>query len=227
MSPSDSTCWTVIQEAASGGQVARDAFARRYAPVVRAYLARRWRGLSLQDSLDDAVQEVFVDCFREGGVLHRADRTRPSGFRAFLYGVVRIVALRIESERAKSRECQPPSGFDPGEIERREATLSRVFDREWARAVLREATELQTLRAKALGDAAVKRVELLRLRFGEELPIRDIAARWGAEAKDLYREYAIARQEFKASLFDVVSFHHPSTPGEVERECAELMTLLQ
>ena len=88
----DSTCWTVIQAAAAGSATDRQAFARRYGPVVRAYLATRWRSSPCLHDLDDAVQEVFVECFKPDGVLDRADRDR--GFRPFLYGVVRNVALR-------------------------------------------------------------------------------------------------------------------------------------
>ncbi len=43
MTQAASTCWTVIQGAAAGRGDDRDQFARRYAPVVRAYLGARWR----------------------------------------------------------------------------------------------------------------------------------------------------------------------------------------
>ena len=43
MDPAGSTCWTVIQGAAAGSAADRQDFARRYTPVIRAYLAARWR----------------------------------------------------------------------------------------------------------------------------------------------------------------------------------------
>jgi hypothetical protein len=34
------------------------------------------------------------------------------------------------------------------------------------------------------------------------------------------------RQEFKEALAEVVAVHHPGTPAEVERECANLLSFL-
>src|SRR4051812_16682848 len=109
----DVTCWTVIRGAARGEPRDRDDFARRYEPVVRVYLAARWRSSERIRTLDDAVQEVFVECFRGGGALDRLDPDRPGGFRAFLYGVVRIVALRAESARARGKVRVPIDACDP------------------------------------------------------------------------------------------------------------------
>jgi hypothetical protein len=67
MPTSQSTCWTVIRAAAAGSADDREELARRYLGVVRTYLAARWRGSALRPDLDDAVQEVFVACFKEGG----------------------------------------------------------------------------------------------------------------------------------------------------------------
>ncbi len=75
MTASPSTCWTVIEGAAAGRVTDREEFARRYGPVVRACLAARWRPADAH-TLDDAVQEVFVECFKRGGVLDRAGRDR-------------------------------------------------------------------------------------------------------------------------------------------------------
>jgi hypothetical protein len=71
-------------------------------------------------------------------------------------------------------------------------------------------------------------VELLRLRFNDGLPIREIAVRWGEEAARLHHEYATARDEFQSALREVVAFHHPGTaPGEVDQACRELLARLQ
>jgi RNA polymerase sigma-70 factor (ECF subfamily) len=224
MAQHDSTCWTLIQAAAAGSRGDREEFARSYGPVVRAYLAARWRASACLRELDDAVQEVFVECFKQNGVLARADRERPGGFRPFLYGVIRHVALRVETGRV--RECQPPTNAPLDQVADSDAALSDVFDRAWARGLVRQAAERQAETARQAGEAVVKRVELLRLRFHEGLPIRDIARRWGVEPATLHHEYAKARQEFKAALLEVVAFHHPGTAEEVERQCAGLLTLL-
>jgi len=219
MSISPSTCWTVVRGAAEGIARDRETFARHYAPIVRAYLGARWRGSPLLQELDDALQEVFVDCFKEGGALARVDERR--SFRAFFYGVVRMVALRHEDRRKRrAREEQPPSSF---EIEADEPALSALFDRTWAQSVMDQAAARQGEHAAEQGEAAQRRLELLALRFQEGLPIREIAIRWNVDAARLHRDYAQARREFHAALIEVVGFHHPGPPEDVEAECARLL----
>jgi RNA polymerase sigma-70 factor (ECF subfamily) len=224
MTSPQSTCWTVIQAAAAGCPVGREQFACRYVPVVRSCLAARWQGSPCLGDLDDAVQEVFVECFKPDGVLERADRDR--GFRPFLLGVVRHVARRIEARHARRREQQPGDDLDLDAVAGTEESLAREFDRAWARALLREAARRQEDQARAAGAASLRRVELLRLRFHDGLPIREIAALWQADAAELHHEYARARQEFRSALLEVVAFHHPGPAAEVERQCADLLTLL-
>ena len=224
MNQGESTCWTVIEAAAAGCAAERTAFARHYDPVVRAYLSARWRKGPLRHDLDDAVQEVFVECFKQGGMLAHAERDRPGGFRAFLYGVVRNVARRLEARRDRDR--QAAGDVDLDRFPANEESEARLFDRAWARSLLREAAQRQEEQARRAGVAALRRVDLLRLRFHEGLPIRAIAARWHIEAATLHHEYAKARQEFKAALAEVVAFHHPGVPADIERECANLLSLL-
>jgi RNA polymerase sigma-70 factor (ECF subfamily) len=222
----ESTCWTIIGAAAAGNAGQRAEFARRYGPVVRAYLASRWRASPYQEELDDAVQEIFLECFKQGGVLERAERSRAGGFRPFLFGVVRHVALRFERARGRRREQARADDLSLEAVPDDDPGPSRAFDRAWATALVREAAQLQEHQAQSSGPAACRRVELLRLRFHEGLPIRDIARRWGTAAAALHHEYAKARQEFKAALLEVVAFHHPGSPAEVERECADLLANL-
>jgi RNA polymerase sigma-70 factor (ECF subfamily) len=219
MPPPESTCWTVIRAAAAGSPADREELARRYLAVVRAYLAARWRGLPLWTDLDDAVQEVFVECFRQGGALEAAGAGRVPSFRAFLSGVVRNVGRRFESRPAPAAAPLP-------EVPADEESLPRLFERTWAQALMTEAAQLQQRRASERGPDAVQRVELLRLRFEAGLPIRTIAKRWGVAAAELHHAYARARQEFKAALLEVVAFPHPGSLAEVEHEAASLLTAL-
>jgi RNA polymerase sigma-70 factor (ECF subfamily) len=219
MSTSESTCWTVIRAAAAGSPADREELAARYLGVVRAYLGARWRGSTLRPDLDDAVQEVFVECFRQGGALEAAGAGRVPSFRAFLYGVVRNVARRFESRPVRAAEPLP-------DVPANEASLSHLFERTWAQALMAEAARLQRRQAQQRGPEAMRRVELLRLRFEENLPIRTIAERWDVPAAQLHHAYALARQEFRAALLEVVAFHHPGTPAEVEQEAASLLKAL-
>jgi RNA polymerase sigma factor (sigma-70 family) len=226
MSHGDSTCWTVIQAAAAGSPTDREEFARRYGPVVRAYLAARWRSSPYVGEIDDVCQEVFVECFKQGGVLDHAHRSHENSFRGFFYGVIRNVARRLEKQRAKEREHQAPPDLEWDQVGGVEAAMSQVFDRAWAKALLREAARLQEKRAKLAGEAARRRVDLLRLRFNECIPIREIAERWQVEASVLHHEYARARQEYKEALQEVVAFHQPGTPESIQQECLNLLAYL-
>ena len=131
----ESTCWTLIRGAAGGNPSDREQFARLYEPVVRAYLAARWRGS--RGELADAVQEVFLACFQPEGVLERADPQQPGGFRAFLYGVARNVARRVETRRSRRRE-QTLAEDELVALPADEESLSRVFDRAWATVLLEQ-----------------------------------------------------------------------------------------
>jgi RNA polymerase sigma-70 factor (ECF subfamily) len=219
MSTPESTCWTVIRAAAAGSPGGRDELARRYVGVVRAYLGARWRSSALRADLDDAVQEVFVECFREGGALEAAGAGRVPHFRAFLYGVIRNVARRFESRPVRVAGPLP-------EIEGNEESQSRLFERTWAQSIMAEAARLMKRRADDGGPEASRRVELLRLRFEDNLPIRKIAERWDVPAARLHHAYALARQEFRSALLEIVAFHQPGTLAEVEQEAASLLKAL-
>jgi RNA polymerase sigma-70 factor (ECF subfamily) len=121
----------------------------------------------------------------------------------------------------------PPDGYDPCQVPADDTRLSRAFDRAWARALMAQAAARHAEDAEKAGEAAVRRVELLRLRFHDGLPIREIARRRGCDPDAVHRDYARARQEFRAALSAVVTFHHPGTPAEVDRTCAELLALLE
>lgn len=219
--PGVDTCWSLIQRAATGDAGARSTFGRNYLPLVRAFLAARWRGGPLANDVDDAVQDVFLECFRAGGPLGRADRGT-GDFRGFLYGVVRNVALRLEG-RGRERAVRT------GDVELEELVdpalgVSRLFDRSWAQSLMKEAAELMAQRAT--DDGARLRVELLRLRFGADLPVRDIAARWGTDPDAVHRAYARARDEFRLCLRQVVAFHSVRSEAELDDECRRLLAML-
>ncbi len=220
------TCWTLVRDAGAGDSSARALFAERYEPVVRAYLGSRWRGERWNEVLDDVVQEAFLECFKEGGVIARADPSQPGGFRAFLYGAVRRVAQRAESGRGAGREERLATGAGH-DVAADDESLSRAFDRAWARSILARAASKQAEIARDAGAEARRRCELLRLRFQEGLPIREIAERWRVDAAQLHHAYATAREEFKAALRIVVHEHWPASPAESTWEVEHLLDLVQ
>lgn len=221
MNSGDETCWTLIHSAAAGDAPRRAEFARVYETAMRAYFAARWRRAELRERIDDAVQEAFVECYRAGGVLERADAGRTGGFRAFLYGVLRNVALRMEERVERDAAGTLRTAHDPGT----EARHSEAFDRAWAAAIMRHAGELQRERAAAEGAEALRRIELLHLRFHEGLPIREIARRYQVEPVQLHRQYARARQEFHDALRAAIRFHCPDA-ANIDEECERLLAAL-
>jgi RNA polymerase sigma factor (sigma-70 family) len=224
---SDSTCWTVIRGAAGGHRADRDEFVRRYVTIVREYLSARWYSPARRPLVDDGVQEVFLECFRQGGALGRVDPARAGGFRAFLFGIVRNVALRLETDAHRRRlraDFMPPDEL--GQVPASEESLSKAFDRAWAKAVVREATDLLNSRAREAGDEAVRRAEILKLRFVDGMPIRDIARLWEADPAVLHHQYARARDEFRRALRDVVAFEHPDAGDGLDRHCDEVLAVL-
>ena len=69
----------MIRDAAGGDVDARQLFAERYEHIVRAYLLSRWRSSPMLNELDDVIQEVFVESFRDGPRLldHNPDEAAP------------------------------------------------------------------------------------------------------------------------------------------------------
>ncbi len=214
------TSWTLVHAAADGSKSALDQFAQRYEQAVRNCLAARWNRSRRIAWIDDAVQEVFIECIRPGGALSKADSNFPGGFRAYLYGVMRNVMLRHETRPMPGHEELLDVQDDDG-------TVGKIFDREFAKATVKEASELQQRTAKAVGEAAVRRVELLHLRFYEGLPIREIATRWNVDPSWLHHQYAKARQEFLEALLMVVAASQPSAnQAENKATCQELLSML-
>jgi RNA polymerase sigma-70 factor (ECF subfamily) len=216
----------LIENAAAGDPNARAEFSSRYLHVVRAYLCARWRNRLSGDELEDAIQDVFVECLREGGVLQSVRASGDGSFRQYLFGTVRNIALRIEGARARRLDAPDGEAPPPESIPQTETSLSRVFDRAWAVAILRQAADEQARVARERGPDYVRRVELLKQLFHEGRTIAELAASWQIDAVFLHREYARARREFERALRTVTSFHHPESPEAALRECRELVSLV-
>ena len=156
------TCWTMVRAAANGDTAARSAFSRSYASTVRSFLASRWRGSSLDHAVDDAAQEVMIECIRPSGVLESADANR-GDFRGLLYGVSRNVARRFEERAVEHARIRPQETAWLESLVANEAGQSTLFDRNWAHTLVHEAKSLFRRRAEDDDDeAALRRVETPR-----------------------------------------------------------------
>lgn len=223
--PSNEPSWSVVARAAAGDPAARSKFAATCLPVIRSFLELRWRSTPIANEVEDAVQEVFVECLRSQGVLARADPSR-GDLGGLLYGVACNVAKRFE-DSANQRHGRNDGGVSVfAELPAREASLSVHFDRAWALAMVREAGELMRARAEQGSPEERQRVELLKMRFTGGLPIREIAAQWNVEAEVVHRAYRKAREEFRTCLREVLGELSLRT-GEVrDDELARILELL-
>ena len=102
-----------------------------------------------------------------------------------------------------------------------------MFDRAWAGSLLEQARALQASRAAAADNGGVTRLEILRLRFEDGLPVREIASRLDEDPVRVHHEYAKARCEFRTALIDVVREHQALSVSEAEAECARLVQMLR
>jgi DNA-directed RNA polymerase specialized sigma24 family protein len=216
----------MIAAAGAGESVAKEQFARAYGPVIRTYLAARWQLPIAHEAVDDGTQEVFVQCFKPAGALHGVDRSGPARFRSYLYSVVRHVAERIERSNGVRAMQQEHTGFRLDDVERADATLSRVFDRAWVGMITRRAWLQMASRAGSEPHGR-ERIRILDLRFREGLSSGEIAARCGFDAAFVYQQLRLAKRDFRKALIEVVaSFHPDATAEELEARCVELIGLL-
>lgn len=216
----------MIEAAAQGSESDREHFAEIYLPIVQSYLRHRWKSSPLINSVDDASQDVFLECFKASGPLSKAERDRAGGFRAFLFGIARNVARRFETRKLPDTANSSVTGRMET-ISCGAPSASIQFDRVWAKAMMARAAETQKARAEEMGSAAVRRVELLRLRFQENMPIRKIAKLWEVEAAWLHHEFAKARKEFHAALLVVVQEHGTGSAADARQECRILLEILR
>lgn len=162
-----------------------------------------------------------MEFFKGGGALERVDPKSPGGFRAYLYGVVRNVALT--AERRQRRRRDPPGAVDMDQLADADSSLSRVFDRAWAEAVVREARGLMAQRADR-SPAAGRRMRALVMRFERGLAPRQMVEELGLAVEQIYELLREARREFRGALLEVMATYHPAaTEAELEQHCVELL----
>lgn len=220
----DSTCWSLVDAAAKGGTVEREAFSEQYAPLIRRYLAARWRLPPGHDQVVEGSHEVVIQLLKPGGALANVVPGRAGGFRAYLYGVVRNVALMVERTARRHRDLRFESCLDPEQVEQSEATLSQAFDRAWVEML---AAQARRRMAEQTGPRHQAAYLCMEMRYGEGLPPREIALRSGRDVKEVYELLRTARLGYRRALLAVVAEHHPDcNEQELEAKCKELAQLL-
>ena len=216
----------MLRAASAGDADAKSTFAHCYTKPIRSYLGHRWRNNGLAAAIDDALQDVFVECMKPGGVLERADRER-GDFRGLLYGVVRNVARRFEKRAARPSQQQADEAVHLDDLPAHHEALSRVFDRAWARSLLREAALRHAQAARHSDKATRLRYRILQLRHERGLPIREIAAQIAETDVDaVHNAYRRGRREFRKFVRAVVARHTGAGPESLDAECRRVIDLL-
>ena len=215
----------MLRAASAGDANAKSIFAHSYTAPIRAYLGHRWRDSNHAAAIDDAVQDVFVECIKPDGALQGADPTNGE-FRALLYAVVRNVARRHE-ERANRPGQAAGGSIHLDDLPDQAEALSRFFDRSWAEAIVRDAI-LRHARAARRSDQDTRlRYRILRLRHQDGLAVREIAARLElASIEAVHNAYRRARREFREHLRNAVAHHTGVGPDALDAECQRVTTLL-
>lgn len=213
------TSWQLVGLAGTDADGARRAFALRYESFVRRVLAKRWLGTEYGVDFDDAIQDVFVECFKAGGVIEKADPARGASFRTLLFQVTSHVAARFERtrrrDRAHTHDVTPPDDVPAPDLSGYEAvTREEVSD------LVREAHR----RMATHHDAVVReRATLLDRHTCRGESILSIAGGDHAAAARLHREHSKAKKEWKAYLVEVVKGEYRVPEGEAKILVADLL----
>jgi RNA polymerase sigma factor (sigma-70 family) len=205
--------WDLAHSAAAGDAAAQAEFAYQIQPVLRRWLRRHWSHSPMRAFAEDAMQETLLECLRPGGALGRAAPGKGKGLFAFLRGIARHVADRFERAEAR-RAARLQHGADLASVATRERDPGERVDRRWARSQVRQAAELLAREEGADGPL----VAFLRLYFVDGLPVRAVAARWGARRERVHELRRRACARFRKCLERVVG-------GEAEaRDCCAAAT---
>lgn len=215
----ETTSWTLIGGAASGDATSRGTFARLYGDVVRIELAARMRRAADDADVEDAVQEVMLECLKAGGALERASAKKCTRFRAYLGGITRNVALRYQERQMLQPDTldRADTVSDPG------PAIAARLDAAWSHAVLGEVMAL-LVHESATSATARMRLAVLRMRHEEGSSPAEIAAALNITPVRVHYLTAEAKRDFRNALLSVVSQQNPGlTRAEVEAECVALL----
>lgn len=195
--------WQLARAAATGDEEARTQFWNRHVRAVHLWLWFRWRHSSLRGFVDDATQEVFLECFRPGGALAHLEVDKAAhGVVAFLRGVVRNVAHRLErtqqrqlAHRRQLREAmpmQPANGDDAAER----------IDTAWQHGQV--AAALSRLDREEAGASPHSLRAFLKAHFEDGLPVHTIAAAWQMKPEHVHELRRRACRRFRDCLLRVM-----------------------
>lgn len=228
------THWTVVLAAGGDGSAAAELalaqLCRTYWPPVHAYV-RRW-GYSPADA-DDLTQQFFMRFIEKKQ--YRSANPTLGRFRYYLLTSLKHFLLK-EQERASaqkrggraqmvSMDEPAPEGALPLEL-KDERSADRVFERNWALALLGRARE--RLAAEYTRAAKAERFAYLeKFLPGEQcdLTYSDVARLLGVAEGTIKSDMHRLKRRYGALVREEVA-HTVATPDEVEEELRHLRTVL-
>lgn len=201
---SSSDAARIALAAAGGDPAARAAFWAQHARQVHTWLWFRWSRTTLRGCIDDAAQEVYLECFRRGGAFtHFAPERARHGVTGFLRGIVRNVAHRFERQRTRERAHRahltgtpPPLHGDDDAVPAGDGT---GIDHEHVVAALDRLDHDDPARGTPRSLRA-----FLRLRFDDGLPVRTIAKHWQTTPDHVHELRRRACRRFRSCLLAVL-----------------------
>lgn len=214
------TSWNLVGLAGTDTDLARREFALRYEKFVRRVLAKRWLGTMFRHDFDDAVQDVFIECFKPGGVIEKADPSRGGSFRSLLYQVAFHVAARFERSRRqqliREQEGELLSDFPDTDLSGYEAvTREEVTD--LVREALRRMVQHHDPDVRSRG-------QLLERHTCDNERINVMADGDPELAKRLHREHSKAKLEWKQFLVEVAQSEYRVPEDEAHAIVADLLS---
>ena len=227
------TSWELLSLASSGSKKVTHAaaaqFAARYYSPVRAYIAAIVRN---RDEQEDLAHRFFLNGVLSGRVLAGAQKSRGS-FRLYLKQAIRNFV--VDEYRRKGRVAAGGHAVitHPDADERGWAQIAdhaeepgAVFDREWARALVRQAVEATSRICASRGQS--EHFQLFAGRFlseADRLPgWRELGDRFGVDEKTARTRAETAARHFRAELRRSVTAEL-RTHGDPDEEIRSLMAL--
>lgn len=187
--------------------------------MVRIELAAQLRRAVDDPDVEDAVQEVLLECLKAGGALERASEAKCTRFRAYLGGITRNVGLR----HLRVRKNQPSALEETEFVSDSSPDVEANLNAAWSQAVLGEAMAL-LVRESCLAETARLRLRVLQLRHQEGLKAAQVAEMLGISATRVHHLTSEAKNEYRLALLSVVSQQNPGLGrAEIEAECVALL----
>lgn len=230
----NTTHWSVVllakQSATSDGAMALDRLCRTYWYPLYAYVRRRGYG---PEEAKDHVQDFFAHLLTKeflAGVAPRKGK-----FRSFMLASLNhyLSNARERAQTARRGGGQEFIRLDAGDVEQRflvaasaESSPEKLFDREWALALLDEA--LQSLRQEFVEAGKESQFEQLKGFLsceGAEASYAELAKDWQTTANAVAAAVYRLRQRYRESVREQIA-QVVAGPEEMEAELCHLFEAL-